>query len=87
MDICELRQQIDEIDKELVDLFIKRMGLSAQVAQYKKEKDLPIYVPAREQEILSALASQAGPEMVAYVAGLYETIFTLSRDYQKEVLK
>ena len=32
MDLSEIRQQIDEIDQELVGLFCRRMNLSAQVA-------------------------------------------------------
>ena len=46
MDLSEIRQQIDEIDQELVGLFCRRMGLSAQVADYKKANNLPIFVPA-----------------------------------------
>lgn len=47
MDLKELRAQIDDIDDELVKLFCKRMDIAAQVADYKKENGLPIFVPAR----------------------------------------
>ena len=87
MDITEIREQIDSVDDELVQLFKKRMALSAQIADYKKEHNLPIYVPARERKILQEVAEKAGPEMAAYVKRLYDTIFTLSRDYQNEVLE
>ena len=43
MDLSEIRQQIDEIDQELVELFCRRMNLSAQVADYKKANNLPIF--------------------------------------------
>ena len=82
MDIRELRQEIDEIDKELVDLFTRRMELSAQVADYKKENNLPIFVPAREREILRAVSQQTGPELEQYTRTLYSMIFELSRSYQ-----
>ena len=49
MDIQDLRSQIDQIDDELVALFAKRMAVSAQIADYKKAHQLPIYVPARER--------------------------------------
>ena len=52
MELKELRNEIDLIDDELVQLFNKRMQLSAQVADYKKEHNMPIHVPAREREIL-----------------------------------
>ena len=83
MDLSQIRQEIDAIDSELVNLFCRRMELSAQVAEYKKANHLPIFVPAREQAILQRMAEQAGPEMADPVQALYATIFELSRNYQE----
>ena len=82
MDIQELRGQIDKIDDELVRLFGQRMDVAAQIADYKKENDLPIFVPAREREKLSDVAKKAGPEMANYTRVLYSMLFELSRSYQ-----
>lgn len=82
MDITELRGEIDKIDDELLKLFCARMELSAQVADYKRERGLPIYVPAREREILQNVAQKAGAELSDYARSLYGTIFELSRGYQ-----
>ena len=82
MDIKDLRKEIDQIDDELVRLFVKRMGVSAQVADYKKANNLPIYVPAREREILKDVAAKAGAELGDYTRVLYSMIFELSRSYQ-----
>ena len=82
MDISELRAEIDQIDEELVKLFCSRMEISAKVADYKRERNLPIFVPAREREILQQVAQQAGPEFAGYTRSLYSTIFELSRSYQ-----
>ena len=82
MDITELRGEIDRIDDELLKLFCARMDISAQVADYKRERDLPIFVPAREREILQNVAQKAGPEMAGYARSLYSTILELSRSYQ-----
>ena len=84
MEISELREKIDAIDTELVRLFTERMGISAQVADYKKERNLPIYVPAREREILQSVAEQAGPEFGNYTRVLYSMLFELSRSYQSK---
>ena len=84
MDITEIREQIDSVDNELVQLFKKRMALSAQIADYKKEHNLPIYVPAREREILQEVAEKAGPEMANYSRVLYSMLFELSRSYQSK---
>ena len=85
MDLQEIRNQIDCIDDQLVCLFLSRMRLSAEVAAYKTERDLPIYVPEREQQILDTLPAKAGPEMAEDIKELYTTIFRLSREYQNRL--
>lgn len=82
MDLKKCRSQIDSIDQELVRLFCQRMELSANIAQYKKANNMPIYVPTREREILQDVAKQAGPEMGNYTRVLYSMLFELSRSYQ-----
>ena len=82
MELSEIRKQIDEIDAELVNLFCRRMELSAQVAAYKKANNLPIFVPSREQEILENISKMSGPVMAQYAQALYTCLFQLSRNYQ-----
>jgi len=84
MDLTEIRQEIDGIDQELVRLFCARMNLSAQVADYKKANNLPIFVPARERAILQKVAELAGPDMENYTRVLYSMLFELSRSYQSK---
>ena len=84
MELKEIRNQIDQIDDQLVKLFVERMELSAQVADYKKANNLPIYVPAREREILMEVAKKAGPDMDNYARVLYSMLFELSRSYQNK---
>ena len=84
MELSELRNKIDSIDSELVRLFTERMALSAQVADCKKEKRLPIYVPAREREIMQRVADLAGHDMANYTRVLYSMLFELSRSYQSK---
>ena len=84
MDISELRGQIDRIDDELVKLFSQRMAVASQIAEFKKENNLPIFVPAREREKMSDVAAKAGPEMANYTRVLYSMLFELSRSYQSK---
>lgn len=85
MDLQELRNQIDEIDDQLIPLFIRRMNVAASIGAYKKEHGLPVLVPAREAEKLADVATKAGPEMAQYTRELYETLFALSRNYQERL--
>ena len=84
MDLNELRLEIDKIDEELVRLFTARMDISAQVADYKRTNNLPIFHPGRERAILQKVADMAGPEMDNYTRVLYSMLFELSRSYQSK---
>ena len=84
MDLTEIRKEIDAIDDHLVRLFCDRMNLSAQVADFKKANNMPIYVPARERAILQNVAEKAGPEMANYTRVMYSMLFELSRSYQSK---
>ena len=84
MEITDIRNEIDQVDRELVQLFVKRMGLSAQISDYKKAHNMPIYAPAREREILQDVSKMAGPEMANYTRVLYSMLFELSRSYQSK---
>ena len=84
MDIQDYRKQIDSIDDQLVKLFCQRMDVAAKIADYKKENNMPIHVPAREREKLLDVAQKAGPEMANYTRVLYSMLFELSRSYQSK---
>ena len=84
MDLSQLRSQIDSIDDQLISLFGQRMEIAAQIADYKKQNNLPIYVPSREREKLLDVSQKAGAEMANYTRVLYSMIFELSRSYQSK---
>ncbi len=84
MDLKELRNEIDLIDDQIVKLFGQRMDVAARVAEYKKQNNMPIYVPAREREKLQDVSEKAGPEMANYTRVLYSMLFELSRSYQSK---
>ena len=84
MDLNELRQQINSIDDELLNLFTRRMDLASQVADYKRAHDLPILQPAREREILKKVADNAGPELGGYARVLFSMLMELSKSYQNK---
>lgn len=54
----ELRKQINEIDDEILSLYLKRMNISKQIGQYKKEHNLPIYDQKREEELINNLLNK-----------------------------
>ena len=86
MDIKDARNEIDKIDGELTDLFVKRMKLSKEIAAYKKENNLPVFDKTRERDILNKACDRAGSELENYISILYTTLFDVSRSYQKQLI-
>ena len=86
MDLMKLREQINEIDAQMLDLFLRRMQVSSNVAEYKRKNGLPVLDAARERELLANIARQAGEDLDEYAVVLYSTILSLSRSYQHKKL-
>jgi chorismate mutase len=57
--LMQLRQQIDEIDNELLAILSKRMRISREIGQYKKEHNMPVLQTSRYDEILGNRSAQA----------------------------
>jgi len=57
--LTELRNQIDEIDDELLVVLSKRMRISREIGKYKKEHNMPVLQTVRYDEILEKRTSNA----------------------------
>ncbi len=86
MELKDLRKNMDEIDEKLVSLFCERMSTAAQIAEYKREKEMPVMDASREREKLASVSELAGDEMSDYITVLYSLLFELSRAYQGKIL-
>ncbi|UKI26265.1 MAG: bifunctional 3-deoxy-7-phosphoheptulonate synthase/chorismate mutase type II [Bacteroidales bacterium] len=54
-----LRQQIDQIDNDLLEALSKRMRISREIGQYKKEHSMPVVQTGRYDDILNSRAAAA----------------------------
>lgn len=87
MDLRESRKKIDEIDRQMVELFQMRMGVSVEVAKYKQQTGKKIYDKARENEVLEKLGELADGEFnKCSVQELYTQIMSISRKLQYSLL-
>ena len=66
MELEQLRKELDSVDTQMTDLFLKRMDLCRQVAEYKKAHGMAIVNQGREREILSRISAQAGDQLDGY---------------------
>ena len=86
MELSDYRVQMDEIDRQLVDLFAKRMQTAAEIAAWKKAHDVPVLDAARERKKLAAVSAMAPEALREQVVTLYDLLFELSRCYQSAFL-
>lgn len=86
-DLSVTRAEIDEVDKQIVELIEKRMALALEVAKYKISTGKPIYDRERELEKLEKLGSMASTEFNAKsVQELFLQIMSVSKRYQYRVI-
>ena len=78
----ELRRQIDGIDDEIKSLYLKRMGVAAEIGALKAETGANVNDFSREKEIVYRITSNVPENMKLYVKELYDTIFLTSKAYQ-----
>ena len=87
MDLGELRQGLDEIDAQIVELYEKRMDICAQVAEYKIENGKKVFDRVREQEKLQKVRSLTHNEFNGLgVQELFEQIMSMSRKLQYRLI-
>lgn len=84
MELSEIREKIDAVDEQLLDLFLQRMDLSDEVAAYKNAHHLPILNKERERAILAKVTEKSG-ERERYAYHLFSTLFELARPRQAEL--
>ena len=85
MELSEIREKINSVDDQLLDLFLQRMDLAEEVAAYKNEHNQPILNKTREREILAKVMEKAG-DREQYAYHLFSTLMELSRSRQAELI-
>ena len=83
MTIQELRENIDRIDQQIVQLYCERMETARQIGAYKRENHLPVRDTERERELLNRLAQQAGDQYEQGIRALYQQMLDHSRILQQ----
>lgn len=86
-DLKELREQIDDIDEQIVSLYQKRMEISAEVAAYKISTGKQVFDREREQSKLKALTALGKNAFNRHgIRELFEQIMSMSRKRQYQLL-
>ena len=86
MELKDLRIELDQIDRQMVSLFEKRMRVCEDVARWKMANNRPILDASREKEKLQTVADQLPEDLQEYGMSLYSLMMELSRSSQTRLL-
>jgi monofunctional chorismate mutase len=82
----EIRDKINDLDKEMLDLFTKRMKLSKEVIEYKIKNNLPILDQEREKEVINKnLNNLKNKELEKYYLEFITNLMNISKEYQLDL--
>lgn len=80
LDLEELRRGIDAVDQHILKLLHERVRLVMAVGEYKRERGIPVYDPARERALLDRLCKAAEPPLDAdTIRRIFERLVDESR--------
>jgi chorismate mutase-like protein len=87
MTLEELRNQIDVLDRQLVELLSERARAAQQIGHLKAATSLPVYEPGREKVIYANVrAANKGPLPDIELTHIYERIIDVMRALQRDEL-
>ncbi|MBQ6676362.1 MAG: chorismate mutase [Ruminococcus sp.] len=82
MDLQELREQINQTDRQIEELFARRMALCLDVAQYKIENNMEVFQAGREKEIIERVRNNAPKGLENSAEVLFTTLMDISKSKQ-----
>lgn len=83
----ELRNKIDALDRQLVELLSERARAAQKIGHLKAATNLPVYEPAREKVIYANVrAANKGPLPDIELTHIYERIIDVMRALQRDEL-
>lgn len=86
-ELAQIRQELDEIDREMVKLFERRMTLCREVARTKWRQG-SVAGASREAQVLESRAAMlTDASLVEAVRALYREMMALSRQEQEKLLR
>lgn len=83
----QARNIINDVDKEMAKLFVKRMEAAKLVAEHKKEHGMPILDAAREAQVISRNSQYVeDDELRSFYVNFLQNTMEISKNYQRKNL-
>ena len=84
--LSSLREQISDVDAELMKIFNRRMDLAQEIAYTKIRSKASVYDARREAEVSDLARRRAGEDMATRVDSMMKTMMRISRERQYDIL-
>ena len=89
-DLNKFREEINSVDAQILKLLLKRLEISKQIANYKKNNNMKIFQPQREKELLESKIGALPIELSKHSINfeqIFQEIMKLSKEIQKEEIE
>lgn len=84
-DLNKLRDEINNLDQKMKELFLNRMDIIKDIYSYKKEHALPVYDKNREEEMIKNLLLDIDESLKDYYLRFIKLILETSKEYQNKL--
>lgn len=86
MNLDKYREDINEIDVKLSELFQQRLTIVEKIALYKKENNIEIYDKNREEQVvINALNTLKDEKFSEEIREFFKSMMDISKSYQKKL--
>jgi len=84
MDIKDIRNNIDQVDNQLLELLKERFNLASDVIEFKKLNNLEIENKQREEEIIKEIENKLDEDNKEEIINIFKEIIKQSKVYQSK---
>lgn len=87
-DLRPWRERIDALDRGILQLLNERSRCANAIGRIKRQLDMPVYVPSREEDVLNnVMAHNPGPLPPAAVRRIFERIIDETRALERHLFQ
>ncbi len=82
-EVYRIRKEIDALDRQLVELLVRRFNLSTEIGNYKRQNGLAIIDETREAQLMADIVKRAGLSYQQPITAVYQTLLEESKRIQR----
>ena len=86
-DLTNFRNEINEIDEELIKILKNRMDISIKIGKYKKENNIQVLNTNREKEVIDNIMKYNNKHNAQLEEEFIKELWTLLMNYSKKIHK